>query len=205
MSVRLKTSGVILSLLVCTFNHIPPWWKFKPILKWADWYWLQILLSTWFKWPIIYTEGRSDEHHSPRTSSLLEAMMNRVLKDRHWKHDLLQANATLWVPFVQNYSYRDGSCNRRTRDRCTQASPRALQAFQFPRYVLISSCTSPRATVEIIHFHEEIAVSSKVFPHGSRLKVNGKGRGWPKMRPCSSAGTLCWWAFGAFYNLQIPD
>lgn len=118
---------------------------------------LHSLLPTWFKWTIIYTEGRADEHHSLRASSVLEAMMDRVLKVRHWKHDLLQANVALWVHTARNYSYRDGSCNRGTRGSSTQATPRALHAFQFPQNVLISSSTSPIATVEIIHFRVEIA------------------------------------------------
>lgn len=98
--------------------------------------------------------------------------MDRVLKDRHWKHDLLQANAAQRVHIVQNYSWRDGSCNRSACGGSTRPTLRALHAFQFPRNALIWYSASPMATVEMTHFHQGIAAGgggSRVFPHGSRL------------------------------------
>lgn len=98
--------------------------------------------------------------------------MDRVLKDHHWKHDLLQANAAQRVHIVQNYSWRDGSCNRGACGTSTWAMLRALHAFQFQQNALILSSASPMATVEMTHFHQENAVDdrgSRAPPHGSRL------------------------------------
>lgn len=117
---------------------------------------------------------RGSGWRAPLPAGVREAMMDRVLKDRHWKHDLLQANVPLWVRIVRNYSYRDGSRNRSTRGTFTQATPRALHAFQFPQNVLISFSTSPIATVEMINFYEEIAAGCGV----------GIGWGGAKDGPC---------------------
>lgn len=73
---------------------------------------------------------------------------------------------------------------------------RALHAFQFPRNALIWSSASPVATVEMTHFHQEIAAGgggSRVFPHGSRL-----GRDKAAFE-CRNPLTMSTWGFALFF------
>lgn len=152
---------------------------FKPLLRHYCWDWLHFLLSTWFKWTIIYTEGWTGECHSPRTSSVLEALIDRVLKDRHWKHDLLQTNASQRVHIVRNYSWRDGSCNRSACGRSTWATQKALHALQFLWNAWISSSAFPMATVEMIHFHRRSQWGAVSPEYSTRLQIGPQqGRLW---------------------------
>lgn len=71
----------------------------------------------------------------------------------------------------------NGSWNRSPCGRSTYVTPRALHAFQFLQNILISSSSSPIATVEIMHFHEDIAAGSEGWGLGGSGTNVGPIRG----------------------------
>lgn len=123
--------------------------------------------------------------------------MDRVLKDRHWKHDLLQANAAQRVHIVQNYSWRDGSCNRSACGGSTRANAKSTSRIPIPAECINMVLCFSRGDSGNDTFSSGDRGGrrggSRVFPHGSRL-----GRDKAAFE-CRNPLTMSTWGFALFF------